>query len=465
MFALHAAGCRANKRRRGGHSRLARLARFQLCDPLDCHQTNHQPSEASTPVGENGTFLGALFPPKIPVLPFLMLNENPRGTWHLSRRPFFSASRRTRKHLFLLVWRSTAIADVSPLVRSLDRRLFLLCAIWAEKDASLLDFSVTMVRYGAAATSSWLLAALVLALASTSSHHGAWAIDVDARNEDEDHNSGTDGPVWSFPEAIVKATGQEPIVQWKEYLSKDPFGEQAIAPASIYPNKPLSGPGLNWVGIRGKWAYPMGSCPYGGSLDVDSYGKEKCLTVGQAICKNGWRFGIRYHVDNTYLMLWREDDPAYPVYKWFVGATSLCIGEQYPNVAYMQIVYSGGDQYYLIGPSAGSTDHLVRLKIVPDTDKYKANDVIVKFRDGPGDQNALWQIFANGFSQTSPLALWYPINIATNSPTSSPTASPTESPTGNPTASPTGNPTAVPTGSPTLNPTSNPTRSPTANPT
>ena len=217
-----------------------------------------------------------------------------------------------------------------------------------------------MVRYVAAArsTSSWLVAAVSLALAPTSSHHGAWAIDVDASNEDllgsditgdgvvsiePNNNSATDGSVWSFPEAIVKATGMEPIAEWKEYLSKDPFGEQASAPAanapgSIYPNRPLSRPGLNWGGIRGKWTFPMGTCPYGGSLDVDSYGKDKCLSVGQAICKDGWRFGIRHHVDNTYLLLWREDDPANPVYKWFIGATSLCIGERYPNVAYMQII-------------------------------------------------------------------------------------------------------------------------------
>ena len=303
-----------------------------------------------------------------------------------------------------------------------------------------------MVRYGAAATScSWLLAAVSLTLASTSSrrHHGAWAIDVDASNEDligadnvgdgivsiEPNNAvdNADGSVWSFPEAIVKATGQEPIADWEEYLMKDPFGEQASAsvpdePASIYPDKLLSRPELNRVGSP-KLSTSI-TCPYGGSMDVDYHGKEKCLGVGQAICKNGWRFGIRHYIDNTYLMLWRDDDPVYLVHRWFVaGATRLCIGEQYPNVAYMRIEF-GRNVYYLIGPSVGSADHLARLKIVPDTQKYKPDDVIVKFRDGPGDANALWQIFANGVSQTSPDALWYPILDPSESPSPTPVPSP-----------------------------------------
>ena len=312
-----------------------------------------------------------------------------------------------------------------------------------------------MVQYVAAATSSWLLATVSLALASTSSHHGAWAIDVDTSNgedlvggdnagdgvvsiEPENAVDNADGSVWSFPEAIVKATGREPIAEWKEYLLKDAFGEHQSDVAgssptstSIYPDKPLSRPGLHWGGggIRGKWTYPMGTCPYGGSMDVDYYGKEKCISVGEAICKNGWRFGIRHDIDNTYLMLWRDDDPAFPVYRWFVGATSLCIGERYPNVAYMRIVF-GRNVYYLIGPSAGSADDLARLKIVPDTQKYKPDDVIVKFRDGPGDQNALWQIFANGVSQTSPDALWYPIldPLESRSPTPVPSPFPSVPP-------------------------------------
>jgi len=60
--------------------------------------------------------LGALFRPKIPVLPYVILHENPRGTWHFLWSIFLFLFAEVKKHLLLLVWRSTAIADVSPLV-------------------------------------------------------------------------------------------------------------------------------------------------------------------------------------------------------------------------------------------------------------------------------------------------------------------------------------------------------------
>ena len=163
-----------------------------------------------------------------------------------------------------------------------------------------------------------------------------------------------------------------------------------------------------------------------------------------------------------------------PVYKWFPGATSLCIGEQYPNVAYLRVVYEDC-LYYLIGPGAGSADNLVRLKIVADNQRYKPDDVIVKFRDGPGDQNALWQIFANGYSQTSPDALWYPIPCDTESPSSSPSATPTISmkpsaspsdmPSSSPSASPSTAPSSSPSASPSAAPSSSPSGSPSSSPT
>ena len=58
--------------------------------------------------------------------------------------------------------------------------------------------------------------------------------------------------------------------------------------------------------------------------------------------------------------------------------------------------------YWLIGhPDAGRDDHLPKLKI------RDQDGVIVRFRDGPGDMNALWQIYENGMSRTSPYAKWY----------------------------------------------------------
>ena len=292
-----------------------------------------------------------------------------------------------------------------------------------------------MVRY--AVPASWLLAAGLLAISV--GHRGVRAaadpVGASAKKQtssvDVADNSQVDSSVWSLPEAIAKATGREPIAQWKEYLLKDPFGEKDdVGPtAAIFPTQTVSPDSLNWHddsgagGIRGKW-WPSITCPYGGAMQVNYYGQEQCIGVGQGICKDGWQFGIRHHVDKTYLMLWREDQPAYPVYRWFPGAKQLCIGEQYPNVAYLRVVYDDC-LYYLIGPGAGSESNLARLKIVADTQNYRPSDVIVKFRDGPGDQNALWQIFANGFSQTSPDALWYPIPCDTESPSSSPSATPT----------------------------------------
>lgn len=228
--------------------------------------------------------------------------------------------------------------------------------------------------------------------------------------------------VWSWPDAITKTIGREPVTDWKEYLFKDPFGEgkDAIESSNLPMGglrKPKNNKGdqINWNGgngVRGWWTPSIITCPFGGSMDVDYYGQEKCIGVGQGICKDGWQFGIRQHGDNTYLMLWREDNPMNPVFKSFPGATQLCIGELYPNVAYLSITYEDCCDdclYFLIGKGAGDRDHLARLKIVPDTQKYKQDDAIVKFRDGPGDDNTLWQIFANGMSKRSYDTIWYPL--------------------------------------------------------
>ena len=191
--------------------------------------------------------------------------------------------------------------------------------------------------------------------------------------------------------AIAKSVGHEPLTEWKEYRFKDPFGENNGKGGVRGPK--ANADQVNWFSggsassLRGKW-FPSVTCPYGGAMQVEYYGREQCIGVGQGICKDGWQFGINHYGDNTYLMLWREDDPAFPVFRTFPGATQLCIGEQYPNVAYLRVTYDDC-LYYLIGPGAGDANNLARLKIVPDTQKYRPNDVIVKFRDGPGDSNTL----------------------------------------------------------------------------
>ena len=112
---------------------------------------------------------------------------------------------------------------------------------------------------------------------------------------------------------------------------------------------------------------------------------------------------------DTFLQLFMEDAPVMPVYKAFQGAKQLCIGEKAGNIPYLYIVFGDGC-YWLIGsPMAGRDDHLPKLK-VRDRD-----GVIVRFRDGPGEMNALWQIYENGMSRTSPYAKWYFIPNAESS--------------------------------------------------
>ena len=335
-----------------------------------------------------------------------------------------------------------------------------------------------MVRCAATAA-SWLLAAnLALPFSHGVALEAAVATGRGLKEQEEVAevigDSKSDDPIWSLPEAIAKATGEEPITEWKEYLFKDgplAFGEKegVGSTAAIFPPRTLAENGGHMYqfnrnsgggGVRGKkeWWPPI-TCPYGGAMQVEYYAQEQCIGVGQGLCKDGWQFGIRHYGDNTYLMLWREDNPAYPVVRWFPGATSLCIGEQYPNVAYLRITYDDC-LYYLIGPGAGSAGSLARLKIAANTRKYKPDDVIVKFRDGPGDQNTLLQIFASGFSRTSPDAMWYPMPCETASPSSSPSSSPSGRPSSSPSASPTSSPTANPSASPSSSPSDAPSSAP-----
>jgi hypothetical protein len=109
------------------------------------------------------------------------------------------------------------------------------------------------------------------------------------------------------------------------------------------------------------------------------------------------------------------------VYKAFQGASKLCIGEKKGNIAYLYVVY-GDASYWLIGyPDAGRSDHLPKLKIRDSrrrrlNDAAKKNDkyekylgeyVVVRFRDGPGITNTLWEIFEDGSDHISPYAKWY----------------------------------------------------------
>ena len=211
--------------------------------------------------------------------------------------------------------------------------------------------------------------------------------------------------VWSLPKAIANVTGQGPIVGWEKYLSNDPFGEEnGIGPFAL--DDPAGE--LKWrSSIR---------CMNEDKMEVGRYGQELCIGVGEGICTaDGWQFGIRYHDDNMYVMLWRKDDQESPAYKWFPGATQLCIGDQrlfgnnevdkndeyeIPSVEYLRVAYDDC-LYYLIGPGSVKLDRFAKLKISADEDKKKP--VEVKFG------HKLWNIDETGHSMTSLDAIWYPI--------------------------------------------------------
>ena len=219
---------------------------------------------------------------------------------------------------------------------------------------------------------------------------------------DPQNDNGVD--VWSLPKAIANVTRQAPIVDWQKYLTNDPFGEESgIGPIALVD----SVDGLTWrSSIR---------CVNGDKMEVSQYGQDLCIGVGEGICTaDGWQFGIRYHDDNMYVMLWRKDDQISPAYKWFPGAKQLCIGDQrlfgsneldkndeyeIPSVEYLRVVFDGC-HYYLIGPGSVKAEKFAKLKISADEDKKKP--VEVKF-------GKLWNIDENGNSVTSPDAIWYPI--------------------------------------------------------
>ena len=255
---------------------------------------------------------------------------------------------------------------------------------------------------------------------------------------------------WSWSKALALATDQDEgdISGW-EPMNVDQHAIMTRAPRAL--DKPSWGGsirGVSW-GEYSKWRYnsvPYITCPYGGSMQVDNYSEEVCFGIGQGICKEGWRFGIDTFDDTTYLMLWRAENPAQPVYKWFPGATHLCIGEKYPNTPYLYVKFQRC-VYYLVGPGAGNPNKLARLKIVPDSDKSSRYDTIVKFRDGAGSEDAIWQIFASGAFKTSRDAWWLK-KCFTHAPSSSPSVSP--SPSAIPSASPTSNPTTLPSPNPSL---------------
>lgn len=199
---------------------------------------------------------------------------------------------------------------------------------------------------------------------------------------------------------------------WQEFLST-PFTDPQ-SPTGIKENEHQ-----RELAYTYGYDYPGEICDHSGFLQVDHVGVEKCIRRGQGLCKDGWEFGIYRKGGSYFVQLRKESDRNNPVYKRYEGAKELCIGERPGNVAYMSIKFDHGTQY-LFGKDVGSSKHrLPRLKIRPQEGKCRGdnkdgrrmlgkcdNEVIVKYRDGAGDDDCLWEVFFDGRTNTCSGSGW-----------------------------------------------------------
>ena len=157
------------------------------------------------------------------------------------------------------------------------------------------------------------------------------------------------------------------------------------------------------------------------------------------------------------------------IYEAWPGAKKLCIGEKSGNYGYghpddksywwmndveipfMYVEYEHGHaKAYLHCRGVGRDDIDALLKIVNlEEEEYGLyKEPLVKFRKGPGVENALWWIDTWGSEWKDDGCEWY---FDTKAPTAVPTAHPTKRPTKKPTtAAPTAAPSPVPSADPTL---------------
>ena len=181
-------------------------------------------------------------------------------------------------------------------------------------------------------------------------------------------------------------------------------------------------------------------------------GHPVCLGTNEILCKNDWKFGIirTGYGDQTksHLELRRgsTDNNRIPdlVYRKFPTANTLCIAEYPQNLAILSVGVAGGT-WYLACPNAGNANKLPRLKIVEDADGGSdRHQLVVRFRDGAGTDDALWEIFADGRTETANECAWFFIEAPSLAPSSSPSTTATLSarPSSEPSASPTPLPTA-----------------------
>mmetsp|Transcript_36438 Transcript_36438/g.79342 ORF Transcript_36438/g.79342 Transcript_36438/m.79342 type:complete len:369 (+) Transcript_36438:52-1158(+) len=213
-------------------------------------------------------------------------------------------------------------------------------------------------------------------------------------------------------------------------------------------------------------------------------GLFQCLTPGTAICRDGWAFGI--DGQDGYVKLWSPHGKVLYVDLNYPDAKKFCIGEK--SGAYMHDFYShpwydvktpflfvsfdGGDSSaYLRCTGVGREDKDALLKIVDYSDSFATgSDPIVKFKKGPGYENALYWIDAFGRPYADYGCDWFldkaetpapaPTHALSKSPSSEPTATSSESPSAAlsnpPSMTPSSSPSAALSNSPSMIPSSSP---------
>lgn len=219
--------------------------------------------------------------------------------------------------------------------------------------------------------------------------------------------------------------------------------------------------------LRGLWWYgPPVECVF----DPEAHLKlHQCITPGTGICRDDWAFGIDDR--DGKVKLWRDGKA---IYESWPGAEKFCIGEKSGNYGYghpddksywwmndveipfLYVEYERSHaKAYLHCPGVGRDDIDALLKIVNlEEEEYGLyKEPLVKFRKGPGVENALWWIDAWGTEWKDDGCEWY---FDTKAPTVVPTANLTKKPTKKPTtkkpttAAPTAAPSPVPSADPTL---------------
>jgi len=248
---------------------------------------------------------------------------------------------------------------------------------------------------------------------------------------------------------LVQVHSDHDASRWRDFLSAGPLpeavedmiDEESDYQAAAKKTMDAKGEDGKAGGNRELWWHdPWASTPKKGWFAIDTDGdaalevkrknSEQCITIGEGIGKDGWKFGIApgpvtnstTSAMDTYLQLFEEWWPYMPVWKYFQGIQKLCVGEKSrENIAYLYIITDAGC-YYLVGkPDSGRRDHLPILKIRDQDwrrqrklrerkeraatatggegrelwsaddyndhyDKTTGMYVVVRFRDGPGIQ-------------------------------------------------------------------------------